>query len=187
MTPDETGNPWRVLSSELRYENAWIDVVHHDVLTPSGTPGIYGVVHFHNRAIGVLPIDAEGYIWLVGQYRFALGRYSWEIPEGGGPLDVDPLVSAQRELKEETGIEAATWRKLMELDLSNSVSDEHAYLYLATDLFFGESRPDDTESLAVRRLPFDEAYAMALDGRITDAMSVAAILRYKLLQDSEQP
>jgi ADP-ribose pyrophosphatase len=182
VTSDDAANPWQVLSSELKYSNNWIDVTHYDVLTPRGTPGIYGIVHFHHLAVGVLPIDEEGNTWLVGQYRFPLGRYSWEIPEGGGEIGIDPLISAQRELKEETGIVAATWRKLMELDLSNSVTDEHAYIYLATDLSFGESQPEETELLVVKKLPFDEAYAMALDGRITDTMSVCAILRYQLLQ-----
>ncbi|MGE0688839.1 MAG: NUDIX domain-containing protein, partial [Dehalococcoidia bacterium] len=117
-----------------------------------------------------------------GQWRFPLERYSWEIPEGGGDPAIDPLVSIQRELREETGIEAAQWRRLLQIDLSNSVSDEVATIWLATGLTFGDAEPDDTESLQLKRLPFDEAYAMALDGRITDAISVAAILRVKLLQ-----
>jgi 8-oxo-dGTP pyrophosphatase MutT (NUDIX family) len=152
-------------------------------LTPGGNEGVYGVVHFRHLAIGILPIDADGSTWLVGQYRFPLGRYSWEIPEGGGEPGVDPLVSAQRELREETGIEAKSWTELMQLDLSNSVTDERAYIFLATALAFGVPTPDDTEALTVRRLPFDEAYAMVLDGRITDVTSVAAILRYRLMLD----
>jgi 8-oxo-dGTP pyrophosphatase MutT (NUDIX family) len=156
------------------------------VITPAGKPGIYGTVHFKHRAVGILPLDGEGYTWLVGQYRYPLQRYSWEIPEGGGDLDADPLESARRELKEETGIEAGRWQKLLELDLSNSVADEHAIVYLATDLSFGPPEPDETEVLEVRRLHLDEACAMATDGRITDVMSVAALLRAKLLL-SEQP
>lgn len=181
----EEANPWHVLSKQVRYSNSWIEVTHHEVLTPSHTEGIYGVVHFRNIALGILPIDDEGNTWLVGQYRFPLGRYSWEIPEGGGDPDIDPLLSAQRELREETGMEARHWRLILELDLSNSVTDEHAYIYVATGLSHGEASPDDTEALEVRRVPFDDAYAMALDGRITDVMSVAAILRFKLLRDEE--
>ena len=176
-------NPWRTLKSEVRYENDWIAVSHHNVLKPNGEPGLYGTVHFKSVALGVVVLDEEMNTWLVGQYRFPLERYSWEIPEGGGDLNVDPLVSIQRELREETGIEARDWRYLMQLDLSNSVSDEVARVYVATGLSFGAPEPDDTEALAVSRLPFEEAYAMALDGRITDAISVAALLRVKLLID----
>jgi 8-oxo-dGTP pyrophosphatase MutT (NUDIX family) len=174
-------NPWQTLSSKRVYENAWIEVTEHDVINPSGRPGIYGTVHFKHLAIGILPLDDEGNIWLVGQYRFPLKAYSWEIPEGGGHLDVEPLESARRELKEETGIEASRWQKLLELHLSNSVSDEHAFIFLATGLSFGEAMPEETEALTVRKLPFEEVYAMALDGRITDAIAVAGILRLKLL------
>ena len=174
-------NPWRTFKSEVRYDNPWITVTHNDVLKPNGQPGLYGTVHFKSIALGAVVLDDEMHTWLVGQYRFALEDYSWEIPEGGGDPDVDPLVSVQRELKEETGIEAREWRFLFEMHLSNSVSDEVARAYLATGLSFGEPDPDDTEALQVMRVPFDEAYAMVLDGRITDAISVAAILRVKLL------
>ena len=185
-SPLEEANPWHVLSKQVRYSNSWIEVTHHEVITPSHTEGIYGVVHFRNIALGILPIDDEGNTWLVGQYRFPLERYSWEIPEGGGDPDVEPVISAQCELREETGIEASDWRLILELDLSNSVTDEHAYIYVATGLSYGDASPDDTEALKLHKLPFDDAYAMALDGRITDVMSVAAILRYKLLRDEER-
>jgi 8-oxo-dGTP pyrophosphatase MutT (NUDIX family) len=181
-------NPWQTLSSEPRYANPWIEVTEHQVVNPSGGRGIYGTVHMTHLAIGVLPIDEDGYTWLVGQYRYPLDRYSWEIPEGGGDLDVDPLESAKRELKEETGLEAAGWQKLLELDLSNSVTDEHSFVYLATGLTSGEAAPEETEALALRRVPFAEAYRMVLAGEITDVISVAAILRYQLLlAGGEQP
>ena len=175
-------NPWRTLSSQVRYENAWIRVRHDEVLTPSGTPGIYGTVHFKHLAVGVLALDDEMNAWLVGQYRYPLQRYSWEIPEGGGDPALDPLASAKRELQEETGIEARVWRRLLDLDLSNSVTDEAAVIFLARDLSFGDSSPEPTEALELRKLPFDDAYAMVLDGTITDVMSVAAILKVRLLQ-----
>jgi 8-oxo-dGTP pyrophosphatase MutT (NUDIX family) len=180
--PDET-NPWQTLSSEVRYDNAWITVTHRDVVNPSGGPGIYGVVHYKNLAIGILPVDHEGNTWLVGQYRYPTDHYSWEIPEGGGDPAIDPLVSAQRELREETGIEASTWRLLLHMELSNSVSDELAYIYLATGLSFGDAAPEETEQLALRKLPLAEAIEMVLDGRITDALSVAALLRAKVQLD----
>jgi 8-oxo-dGTP pyrophosphatase MutT (NUDIX family) len=180
--PDET-NPWRVLSAEARYDNAWITVTHHEVLNPAGGPGIYGSVHYKNLAIGVIPIDAEGNTWLVGQYRFPTQTYTWEIPEGGGNPAHTPLESAQRELLEETGIRASRWRLILsDMQLSNSVSDELAYIFIATDLSFGASQPEETEALTVRKLPVAEAIVMAKDGRITDAMSVAGLLRLRLLQ-----
>lgn len=175
-------NPWRTLSSEQKYDNRWIEVTEHQVVNPAGDPGIYGTVRFKHLAIGVLPIDDEGNTWLVGQYRYPLGRYSWEIPEGGGAMGIDPLVSAQRELREETGIEAAHWEQLLEFDLSNSVTDEHAIIYIATELSFGLPEPEETEALALMQVSFEEAYERVLEGRITDVISVAAILRYRLRQ-----
>jgi 8-oxo-dGTP pyrophosphatase MutT (NUDIX family) len=150
------------------------------VIRPDGEPGIYGVVHYKNRAIGVLPIDDEGYTWLVGQYRYTLDSYSWEIPEGGGAQGEDPLEAAKRELREETGLKARLWRPLVRAYLSNSVSDEEAIIFLATDLIQGEAEPEGTEKLELIRVRFDEALRMVLNGEITDAMSVIAILRYAL-------
>ncbi|MGE0128219.1 MAG: NUDIX domain-containing protein [Blastocatellales bacterium] len=177
---DKFANPWRTLASRLVYDNPWIRVREDDVIRPDGEPGIYGVVHYKNRAIGVLPIDDEGYTWLVGQYRYTLDSYSWEIPEGGGAQDEDPLEAAKRELREETGLEARVWRTLATAHLSNSVSDEAAIIFLATDLIQGEAEPEGTEKLELMRVKFDEALRMALDGEITDSMSVIAILRYAL-------
>lgn len=182
QTSPEEQNPWRTLTYNVRYDNPWVTVTHHDVLKPNGEPGIYGTVHFKNLAIGVIVLDEEMNTWLVGQFRYPLDRYSWEIPEGGGARDVAPLVSAKRELQEETGIEAANWRLIQCMDLSNSVTDEQVLLYLATGLSYGKASPEDTEALRVRKLPFDEAYSMVQDGRITDSLSVAAILKVRLMQ-----
>jgi 8-oxo-dGTP pyrophosphatase MutT (NUDIX family) len=178
---DSTRNPWRTLASETVYDNPWIAVSHHRVLTPRAENGIYGTVHFKNRAVGVLPIDAEGHTWLVGQYRYALNAYSWEIPEGGAPAGDELVDAARRELREETGLHAESFRELCRMHLSNSVTDEAAVAYLATGLTQGEAEPEPTEELAVKRLPFAQAYAMVLRGEITDAISVAAILRAQLL------
>ena len=159
------------------YDNPWIQVRHNEVLDPSGAPGIYGVVHFKHLAIGIIPIDEEGHIWLVGQYRFPLGEYSWEIVEGGGPLADDPLDSAKRELLEETGLRASEWELLVpRLHLSNSVSDEAAMIYVARGLTQGKAQPTSTEDLQLKRLPLQEAVAMAKRGEITDAISVAGLL-----------
>lgn len=175
-------NPWRTLTYSVRYDNPWITVTHHDVLKPNGDPGIYGTVHFKNLAIGVVVLDDDLNTWLVGQYRYPLERYSWEIPEGGGDRSEDPLENAKRELKEEAGIEAAHWRLILRMDLSNSVTDEEALIYLATGLTHGEAAPEDTEDLSLRSMPFDEAYSMVEEGQITDSLTVAALMKVRLLQ-----
>jgi 8-oxo-dGTP pyrophosphatase MutT (NUDIX family) len=178
---DEALNPWRTLRTRPIYENPWISVREDEVIRPDGEPGIYGVVHYKNTAVGVLPIE-EGHVYLVGQYRYPLERYSWEIPEGGCPEGEEPLEAARRELREETGLEADSWQKLGEADLSNSVADERAVWFLATGLSLGEQRPDGTEVLGVRRVPLNEALAMALDGRMRDALSQLALLHYAVRQ-----
>jgi 8-oxo-dGTP pyrophosphatase MutT (NUDIX family) len=170
-------NPWVTHTSDIVYDNAWIEVTHRAVTTPTGTDGIYGVVHFKNLAIAVVPIDDHDHTWLVGQYRYAIDQYSWEIPEGGGQLDEDPADAARRELREECGLDAAHLDLLFSCELSNSVSDERARIYIATGLTAVPADPDDTEVLELRRLPVDEAIAMAMSGEITDALSLMALLR----------
>ncbi len=178
-SPDDARD-WFQTSRRLAYENPWITIYHDEVTRPDGSAGIYGVVHFANVAAGVVAIDVADRIVLVGQYRYTLDRYSWEIPEGGVPDGEDPLAGAQRELREETGVEATEWRELVRVDLSNSVSDEVAVLYLATGLIHGDAEPEPTEALAIRWVPFEDALAMTFDGRISDAMSVVAIQRVAL-------
>jgi 8-oxo-dGTP pyrophosphatase MutT (NUDIX family) len=178
---DETKNPWAVVSKETRYENEWIRVDHHEVRKPSGGPGIYGVVHFKNHALGVVPIDKKGNTILVGQYRFPLGYYSWEIPQGGGIADEPLIESAQRELREECGVTANQWLQVLGMDLSNSVTDERGTAFLAWDLTEGIAEPEDTEELQVVRLPFWEAVERAKSGGIRDLVSVAALLRVALM------
>ncbi len=174
-------NPWTILGEKKVYDNKWIGITEYDVLNPNGGKGIYGKVHFKNLAIGVVVLDAEGYTYLVGQYRFPLDAYSWEIPEGGGEMDVAPVESAQRELLEETGLVASDWMHLLDMHLSNSVSDERAYVFLARGLEQREPKPEETEQLVVRRVHFDEAYHMVEMGEITDSMAVAGILKVKLM------
>jgi 8-oxo-dGTP pyrophosphatase MutT (NUDIX family) len=174
-------NPWRIISGKPIYDNNWISVTEYEVINPSGGKGIYGKVHFKNAAIGILPLDDELNTYLVGQYRFPLEQYSWEIPEGGGPLDEDILDSAKRELLEETGLEAKEWTRLMEFHLSNSVSDEHGHIFLARKLTQRQSHPEETEDLSVKKVPFEEAYRMVEAGEITDSMAVAAILKVKIM------
>lgn len=176
-------NPWKTLNSKLIYDNPWINLTEHKVINPNGGEGIYGEIHFKNYAIGIIAIDEEDKIWLVGQYRFPLKQYSWELPEGGGPEGKDPLDSAKRELLEETGLVAKEWRELLRMHLSNSVSDELAIIYLAKDFTQHEAEPEETEQLQLKKIAFDEAYQMVIKGKITDSMSVAGILRMKLLRE----
>lgn len=186
MTFDERTNPWRTLSTRDVYDNPWIRVREDRVVRPDGEEGIYGVVHFKNQAVGVLAFEGDE-IYLVGQYRYPLGRYSWEIPEGGCPEDEDPLAAAQRELEEETGLRARHWQRLGEAHLSNSVSDEMAVWFVATGLEQGERRPEGTERLEVRRVPFREALRMALEGEMTDSISLLALMHYQLRRAGEPP
>ncbi|MDP4584056.1 MAG: NUDIX hydrolase [Verrucomicrobiales bacterium] len=170
-------NPWITHNTRPVYENPWIRVTESEVTNPGGGPGIYGVVHFKNRAIGVVPVDEEGFTWLVGQYRYTLESYEWEIPEGGCPAGEPPLEAARRELAEETGLIAGHFRLLFDnLALSNSVTNERATIYLATGLTQSEASPEETEDLAIRRLPLQEAIAMVRRGEITDSISVIALL-----------
>lgn len=178
---EPTQNPWTILSSELKYDNKWISVTEHQVLNPAGGPGIYGVVSFKNLAIGVIALDDEMNTYLVGQYRFPLEAYSWEIPEGGGPFDEEPLETAKRELLEETGLIAKRWKPIVQMHLSNSVSDEVSIVFLAWDLEQGQPMPEDTEELVVKKLPFEEAYRMVKEYQITDSVSVAAIQKIRLM------
>ena len=181
MTMDEQRNPWTVLGKKEVYDNKWINVTEYDVINPAGGKGIYGKVHFKNMAIGIIPLDDELNTYLVGQYRFTIGKYSWEIAEGGGPLDIDALDSAKRELKEETGLVAEQWTKIVDMHLSNSVSDEYGSIFIARKLRQEEAMPEDTEELVVKKLPFEEAYQMVVNGIITDSLAVAAILKVKIL------
>lgn len=167
---------WRQLDQQLVYENPWISVTHENVLTPAGTAGIYGVVHFKSRAVGVVPLDNEGYVWLVKQFRYPLNQYSIEIPEGGSPLADDMLATAQRELREETGLTASQWTHLLDLHTSNSVTDESGAIYLARGLVKGEMDLESTEDIEVLRVPLAEAIDWVFVGKITDSLSIMGLL-----------
>ncbi|WNO10160.1 NUDIX hydrolase [Teredinibacter sp. KSP-S5-2] len=169
------GNWFRVNRSTV-YDNPWIRVYHDDVITPGKSKGIYGVVHFKNKAVGVIPMDDDGNTWLVKQSRYTLEKATWEIPEGGSPEGEDTLLTAKRELEEEVGLVAGKWQKLMGLHLSNSITDEYAVIYKATELSIGRQLLEDTEDIEVRKMPITEAVDMVMRGEITDAISVAGLL-----------
>jgi 8-oxo-dGTP pyrophosphatase MutT (NUDIX family) len=176
-------NNWKTLSIKEVYENPWIKLDEHQVINPSGRNGIYGKVHFKNKAIGIIPLDENNNTWIVGQHRYTLDQWSWEIPEGGGPLDIDTLASAQRELKEETGLVATHWTEIATIYLSNSVSDEIGYVFLAEGLMEGPSSLEETEAdLVVKKLPFEKVLQMVENGEITDSLSVIGILKLARLK-----
>lgn len=180
--PENRVGGWQRLNSEIAYDNPWIQVRHEDVQRPNGTKGIYGVVHFKSRAIGIIALDSDGFIWLVKQSRYPNNEVTIELPEGGGPLDEEPIEAAKRELKEEVGLSAKNWDLLLELRTSNSVTDEAGFIYLATDLTQGEQELEDTEDIEVLKVPFEKALEMAMNGEIVDAMSLAAIFKLALLK-----
>ncbi len=171
-------NSWQTLSTQTCFDNPWFTVTTHETIAPDGSRPTYGKISFKNRAVAIIALDDEDHTWLVGQWRYPLGLYSWELPMGGAPRDEALLASAQRELREETGLGARHWSQLIKLHTSNSVTDEEGYVFVARTLSHGTPQFDTTEQLDIRRLPFDEALAMALDGRITDAISVAGLLAF---------
>lgn len=185
MEHKKTQNPWKTLSSKKIYENPWIKVEEDQVITPGNTNGIYGKVHFKGYALGIIPLDEHQNTWLVGQYRYTLDEYSWEIPMGGGALDVDILTSAQRELREETGLSAKKWTNILKIHTSNSVTDETGYVFLAKDLTEGPTDFDETEDIQIRKLPFQEAFEMVMNNEITDSLSMAGILKLHILLNSK--
>ena len=184
------GAPWRRGGERVVYDNPWIRVSHHEATAPTGRPAQYGLVSFKNLAIAVLPLHDDGAVTLVGQNRFAFADYSWELPEGGSPLGEDPLAGAKRELAEETGLQAREWRKVLQVQLSNSVTDERAVGYIALGLSDGDgdAQRDDTEELALARVPFREALDAALAGHMEDVLTVAMLLRaYHMAREGDLP
>ncbi|MDB5226801.1 MAG: hydrolase [Bacteroidota bacterium] len=182
---DESKNPWHIKNKKVVYDNKWITLTHEKVITPSGTEGIYGKVHLKNHAIGIIPVDENKNTWLVGQYRYPLEEYSWEIPEGGGLKEEDILESAKRELKEEVGLTANKWTQICITNTSNSITDETAFLFLAQELSHTETEPDETELLQIKKVSLNEAFSMAMDGEIKDAMSLIALFKLQLMLEKK--
>ena len=176
-------NPWKTLNVRDIYDNPWISVAEHQVTNPSGKPGIYGKVSFKKLACGIIPLDDDGNTWIVGQYRYTLDQYSWEIPMGGVALGIDLLTGAKRELKEETGLAASRWEQILKVHISNSITDEVGVVYLAEGLEHGKTAFDETEKIEIRQLPFADLLQMTLKGEITDVLSVAGILKLAALKN----
>lgn len=174
-------NPWKTLSKSVKYENSWIRVEEHQVLNPAGNPGIYGTVNFKNRAVAIVPLFENGDTLLVGQFRYPLQQYHWELPMGGAPENESCLDCAKRELKEETGFRAKQWSLILEMHLSNSITQEQGFCYVAKELEEGSSALEETEDIVTKRLPFDSVFERVMSGDITDSMTVAAILKTRIL------
>lgn len=174
---EEDGDPWVIKRAKRTFENQWLALDEYDVVRPDGHDGTYTVVRPHRVAVGVLPIEPDGNVHLVGQWRFPLGHYSWEMPEGGAEPGEDPLRCAERELAEETGFKAGRYERVLEMDISNSLTDERAVIYLAFDLEAGDASPEGTEVLRRRRAHFTDVLDRVVDGRIRDGLTVAAVLR----------
>jgi 8-oxo-dGTP pyrophosphatase MutT (NUDIX family) len=184
------GTGWKGGTERVAFESGWIRVIEQTAIAPTGKPAPYGLVRFKNLAVAVLPIHDDGTVTLVGQHRFPLNDYSWELPEGGAPLHEDPLAGAKRELAEETGLVAAEWREVMRTQLSNSITDERMVGYVALGLSETASahKPDETEAIALARVPFGEALEAAMAGQLADMLTVAMLLRgYHMAREGSLP
>ena len=170
-------NPWKTLDKKVHYESAWIRTEEHRVINPAGKAGTYSLTHFKNIAVAVIPLDAENNTWIVGQFRYPTQTFEWEVCEGGCPEGTDPVETAKRELHEECGIISNDLELILEMQLSNSATDEISFTYIARNLTFTESNPEETEQLTVKKIPFSELFQMTMQGKIKDALSVASIFK----------
>lgn len=179
-------NPWKTLTSRVVYENAWIRVREDQVIRPDGGPGIYGVIEIR-PSIGVVAIDDRDRVVLVGQWRYSVRRYSWEVPRGGShPGETCMLEVAKRELAEEAGVRAAHWQELGPVDVCNGVADDVQTLFLATGLTQTNRQLDPEEDITVEWHPFEQAVSMVMDGGIAEVCSMAAILKVAMLRNSRK-
>ena len=183
MKMNEATNPWTKLNGDVKYENPWIKVTEDKVLNPAGNDGIYGVVHFKTHAIAIIPLDENNNTWIVGQYRYPMSSYEWEVIEGGCPEGTSPLETAKRELIEEAGLKAESFEMILEMQLSNSTTDELSYTYIARDITYVGADPEEDEELVIKKLPFEEVYQMVLRNEIRDSLSVGSILMAKAALD----
>jgi ADP-ribose pyrophosphatase len=174
-------SPWITLNREVKYDNPWIRVEEHKVINPAGGEGIYGTVNFKNRAVAIVALFENGDTLLVGQYRYPLQQYHWELPMGGAPEDESALSCAQRELQEETGFTAVKWQQILSMHLSNSITQEQGFTFIAEGLQPGQMALEDTEDISCQRVPFERVFQQVMAGEITDAMTVASIMKVRLL------
>lgn len=174
-------NPFKKIHSKVMYDNPWIKVREDEVIQPTGNKGIYGVVEFKKVAVAILPLDEENNTWIVGQYRYPHDTYEWEIPEGGSECNEDPLITAQRELLEETGLIANQYEKILDMQLSNSTTNEVSVSFIARGIRVVENNPEDTEVLQIKKIPFKQLVEMVYNNEIKDALSIATVLKANLI------
>ena len=180
--------PWRSLGDSVLVDTPWMRVTRHPAIAPTGADADYVVVRPKNVGTGVLPLHDDGTVSLVGQHRFALMRYSWEMPEGGAPEGEDPFEAVKRELAEEAGLTAQHWRAALDLDLSNSITDERAMAWVAWGLSETETAPDETEVFLTARVPFRDLMAEIARGAVRDGLTVATAYRaYHMAREGELP
>ncbi len=167
---------WQLGKPQTKYENPWMRVDEIPAIDPSGQDASYGLIHFKNLAVGVVPYQ-DGYIWLVGQSRVSSRSYTWEIPAGGDPTREDPLGTAHRELREETGFTAGRMDQILKMELSNSITDEICLVYVATDLTAGEAELESSEDISLMKISLDNALKAIEAGEIRHALGIAAIFK----------
>lgn len=173
----EQPDPYAVLERRFVYDSPWIRVREDRFNHRRGAEGRYAVCGFHRTACGVLALDDQDRVVLVGQWRYPLEAYSWEIPEGGGDAAESPFEAMQRELAEEAGLAARVWEPLACFHPSNSSTDEEAFLFLATDLLPAEGhQAEEDEELLLHREPFQDCLRRVLGGELTDSLTVVALL-----------
>jgi len=173
MNPFET--PWKTLTQEIKYKNDWMQVREDKVIRPDGLEGIYGVIETR-IATGVLALTPDNRVYLVGQYRYTTDNYSWEIIEGGSDPGENAMETAKRELQEEAGLIAHSWEPLgHEIHLSNCISSERGFLFIARDLEETEATPEGSEVLQIKTVSIPEAMEMVLAGEIQDAMTIIGL------------
>lgn len=179
---------WRDAGSSVMFENPWMRLTRHEATAPTGLQADYVVMRPQNMSVGVLPIHEDGTITLVGQQRFALMNWSWEMPEGGAPFNEDPLEGAKRELAEEAGLEAVVWHPALKVEMTNSITDERAMAWLAWGLTPVPIAPDPTEIIRVARVPFGDLLRNVGNGAVRDMFTVATVLRaYHMAREGELP
>lgn len=176
----DTTNPWKTKQSSLVYETAWVKVMKNDVISPRGKDCVYSYVDKAD-SVGAVVVNANNEIYLVGQYRYPMDEFTWEIIEGGIEEGESPLEAVKREIKEEAGLKASNHNLILEdFHIANGLTNERGNIFLVTDIIEeGAQSLDPTEKIVIKKVPFDEAVQMVYKGEIKDSYSIVGILLAK--------